>query len=76
MNKIIGAFWKSKPEQQEKGLVASGTIEVIAGLPLQVVLFKNTKKEAGSNQPDFNLVISEVQKDKENGFKKTEAVSL
>ncbi len=76
MTKIIGVFWKSKPEQQEKGLVASGTVEVVAGLQLQAVIFKNTKKEAGSKQPDFNLVISEIQKDKEVGFKKVEADSL
>lgn len=58
-SKRIGALWKQEKDGKE---YFAGEVEVIAGNPTKIAIFPNDKKEEGSNQPDFNIVLSEPQK--------------
>lgn len=59
MAKKIGVLWQKKKDGKT---YLTGNIEVIAGMKLPVVIFRNDKKKQGSNQPDWNVMISEPQK--------------
>lgn len=67
MTKKIGVFWRPK-EEKENSPVASGVVEFIVGFPQRVALFEN-KKKSKSNDPDYNLVISENK-----SFQETNAI--
>lgn len=54
--KSIGALWLKKSQSGESFL--SGVIEVPEGQKVNIVAFKNTMKEEGSNQPDFRILLS------------------
>lgn len=57
MSKTIGALWKpQKKAENSPSLI--GNVELIAGMPVQVAVFPNTKKTK-PNQPDFNIVLSQ-----------------
>lgn len=64
----IGSLWRN--EKKESKVVASGTLEVIAGLPIKIVIFENDKKEEGTNQPDLNICISTSKEEKQEDKKK------
>lgn len=55
MTKRIGALWLKKSGEGKNYM--SGVLEDLRG-PIQIAVFKNDKKEAGSNQPDYNIVLS------------------
>lgn len=58
-NKYIGALWLKK---SKNGLVyMSGQVE-IDGTKHQITVFKNERKEEGSNQPDYQILKSEYKK--------------
>ena len=50
----MGALWLVEGKNQS---FYSGTVKV-DGKPIKVVIFKNTKKEEGSNQPDLRIYES------------------
>ena len=64
MAKKIGSLWKNS-KQGENYPVATGIVELVIGCPVKVALFKNTKKQAGTKQPDYTLVVSEPQEKKD-----------
>ena len=47
--KSIGALWN-------KGNYFTGNIELVEGQKISVVVFKNTYKKAGDNQPDWRIL--------------------
>lgn len=51
----LGALWRKESNGGKRYL--SGRLK-IDGEDIEVVMFPNTKKEAGSNAPDFNLYRS------------------
>ena len=59
-NKRIGALWKHTKDKMQ---YLTGNLEVIAGFPIKICIFKNTKKTK-ENQPDFNIVLSENKAEK------------
>jgi uncharacterized protein (DUF736 family) len=62
MSKTIGALWKpQKKAENSPSLI--GSIELIAGMPVKVAVFPNTKKTK-PNQPDFNIVLSQMAEEK------------
>lgn len=63
MNKKIGSLWKHKKDNKS---YLTGTLEVIAGFPIKVCVFSNDKKEQGSKQPDFNVVLSKSTEEKKS----------
>tara|TARA_R100000808_G_C2150183_1_gene158829 strand:- start:1025 stop:1300 length:276 start_codon:yes stop_codon:yes gene_type:complete len=48
----IGALWKRQGSSQK---YLSGKLKLGNGEVLNVVVFTNSRKEAGSNQPDFRV---------------------
>lgn len=60
MTKKIGALWKNTKVGDNQP-VATGQIEVIAGYPIKVALFKNDKK-GNTKAPDYQLVLSSFEK--------------
>lgn len=54
-NKSIGALWEK--EGRNGNSFMSGSVE-IAGEKHQIVVFKNTHKTDGSNQPDYKIYPS------------------
>lgn len=65
MSRKIGSLWKHKKDNLS---YLTGTIEVIAGIPIRVCVFKNNKKEKDT-QPDYNIVLSEKMADKKTSPK-------
>lgn len=61
MSKTIGALWKPKSKSENSPKLL-GQIEIIAGIPQQIAIFEN-KKKTKDNQPDFNIVLNELQKE-------------
>lgn len=58
VSKKIGALWQKKKDNKT---YLTGTIEVIAGQPTKIIVFKNDKKEKPI-QPDWNIVLSSIPK--------------
>ncbi len=54
-NKNIGALWLK--DSKSGGKFMSGSVE-IEGVKHQIVVFKNTHKVEGSNQPDYKIYPS------------------
>jgi uncharacterized protein (DUF736 family) len=52
----IGALWAKKSAAGDSFL--SGSIEIEEGNRINIIVFKNTYKEEGSNQPDFRILLS------------------
>jgi hypothetical protein len=70
MDNKIGVLWRKNTND----LIANGVIEIIAGFPTKVSVFKNTKK-LKETDPDYNVIISreipetkEEQKKDNGGF--------
>lgn len=55
MARKIGALWQKKLNNRT---YLMGEIEVIAGVKTKIAIFKNDHKKQGSNQPDWNIVLS------------------
>ena len=53
----IGAFW-TKTSSKDSSKFLSGVVTV-GGVAHQVVVFKNTYKKEGSNEPDWRVYASE-----------------
>ena len=52
-----GALWVRKSKQGNSFL--SGSIKTESGEELKVVVFKNSYKQEGSNQPDYRVYLDE-----------------
>lgn len=59
MTKKLGALWLRDGKDGKKYM--TGVIETLSG-DVQIVVFRNDKKEAGSKQPDYNILRSEPKK--------------
>ncbi len=57
-----GVFWK---RESKKGLKYLSGVIFIAGMPINIALFPNERKEK-DNQPDFRAVYSEPKKEYSN----------
>ena len=53
----IGSLWKKKSKDGSKTFL-SGVIKV-DGVETQIIVFSNSYKEEGSNQPDYRIYPSE-----------------
>ena len=62
MAKRIGALWQKKKENRT---YLTGNVEVVAWIKTPIIIFKNDKKEVGSKQPDWNIMLSEPRKEQE-----------
>jgi len=63
MAKKLGVLWVRKKENRT---YFTGMIEMVAGLKTPIVVFKNDRKLAGSNQPDWNIMLSEPKRPKQD----------
>lgn len=55
----IGALWL---KENEKGKFMSGEIDLITS-KVSIVVFRNENKKEGSNQPDYDIILSRPKKE-------------
>ena len=61
--KQIGALWRHQKEGV--GSFLSGTLDMGALGSVPIVIFQNQRKEEGSNQPDYRIMLSRRENDEE-----------
>jgi len=59
--KKLGGLWNKTSKTTNKKYL-SGTLEFIPGLKTNIMIMKNDKKELGSKQPDFLILLQEERK--------------
>jgi uncharacterized protein (DUF736 family) len=71
----IGAVWLRKSKQGNSYL--SGSIKNgEASEEIRIVIFKNSYKEEGSNQPDYRIYLDEVTTEKVSNKETTSSASI
>lgn len=71
MTRKIGALWRKRKDNK---IYLTGQIEVIAGQPIAITILPNDRKAAGTNQPDYNILLTE-KKEKQEKQVKIEKIS-
>ncbi|MBI1783614.1 hypothetical protein HYR69_00590 [Candidatus Sumerlaeota bacterium] len=63
--KQVGALWRH--EHEKVGTFLTGTLDLGGLGEVPIAVFKNDRKEAGTKQPDFRIVLSPRNGNGNNG---------